>query len=812
MGKLSIRFLTGIFLVSVATLCLEISLIRYFSIAQHYHFAFWVVSIAFLGYGASGSFLTVFKGVIKLKKDQFLSLSSLLFSISIFFSFLLCNAISFDFIKLSWERNHIFTIFLYYFILSIPFLFAGMTISFAITKCSEHVNKIYFADLLGAGIGTLLTLFVFLPKGDRGAIILISFFPLLSSLLFGKRQPFYFKGVLFLIMAAGMGLLLASPSWLSFRISSFKALPLALHYPQSNLILTKWSAISRIDILDSPAVRFAPGLSLLYDKNLPPQLGLSIDGGELNAVTSFHDPKDPALMFLSSLPSSLAYSLVQKPRVLIADPRGGLDVLQAFIKEASQIKVIESQPLIADILRKELAFFSGNLYLKKNIHVLTSNCRTALKTEKQNYDLIVLSLTDVFGSSATGIYGFGEKYLYTLEAFDDMLNRLTPDGIVSISLYLLPPPRQEIRMLATWIEALERKEKNPSTHIMAIRSWGTISYFIKKSPFHEEDIQKLKDHCEKFLFDLVYYPGIKPEETNVYNKFEEPIYYNLALQLLSPIQRANFTNNYLFDVKPVSDNRPFFYNFFKSSKTRATYRAFGHKWLPFLQEKFLVPLLLIQSVILAFILIFLPTIVSKKRNDEKKVFFSNVFFYFSLIGMAFIFVEITFIQKFILFLGHPLYSVSVIIFSLLFSSSLGSYFSGKILGKQIKKKLKICLCINTGLISASLFFFPVFNNTFLGFILPVKILLTFLFFFPLGFFMGFPFPSGIRLLSAVEKNMIPWAWAANAFSTVVNSVMALMLAFWGGYNFVLILAAAGYLSTVLFLRFNKKQQRMPSSV
>jgi hypothetical protein len=795
------RSLAAIFLISSATLCLEISLTRYFSVSQHYHFAFWVVSIAFMGYGASGSFLAIFKPFSSVDRDTFLSCSSFMYSLTILMSFLLCNFVPFDFVRISWDKNQIFFVFLYYLLLCIPFFFAGLTISFAISRVPKLVNRIYFSDLFGAGAGTLIALFAFLPKGDRGVIIFCSFLALFSSFLFSWRQRFTFRFLVLCIMAAEIVLFLSSPSWLSFRISPYKALPVALKYPQAKHLLTRWNSISRVDILESPAIRYAPGLSLLYEKEFPPQLGISTDGGELSAITHIEDWEEPPLEFLSYLPSSLAYSLTESPRTLIIEPKGGLDVLSSVYFNASKTKVIESNPLNVKLLSQELAQFSGYLYHKKNIQVISAFSRAALKQEKDTYDLIVFSLTDVFGSAGTGLYGFSENYIYTTDSFAHILNRLSPDGLVSISLYLLPPPRQEGRILATWIDALEKSKMDPASHIMAIRSWGTISFFIKKSPFSRLEIQKLKDFADKRLFDLIYYPGIKIDEVNIHNELEKPLYYNLTLQLLSPAERAKLYKNYLFQIKPVTDNRPFFFNFFKLNKLKATYKAMGKKWLPFLQGEFLVPLILVQSIIIALILIFLPIFVFRKAKNKSRGYSPRIFFYFSLIGMAFMFLEITFIQKFILFLEHPLYSVSIIIFSLLFSSGLGSFFSKRILGQNLKRNLKRSLILCAGLIVLYLFLLPFFYENLIGISLTLKIIMTFLVIFPLGFLMGFPFPTGVRLLGQEDKRLIPWAWATNAFSSVVNSIFALIVAFWGGYNLVLILAAGGYLLALFFLGF-----------
>jgi len=805
--KIRIRILVAIFLISSATLCLEITLTRYFSVSQDYHFAFLVISIAFLGYGASGSFLATFRKFREANLENFLCLCSFLYSFFILSCFLLCNSLPFDFIRLSWDKNQVFFILIYYCILSLPFFFAGLTISFAITRLAKAVTKVYFSDLLGAGTGSFLAVFIFLPMGEKGVIIFISFLALLASFLLSVRASTFLKISLIIFLIAEVILLLLSPSWLNFRISPFKALPVALKYPQAKHLFTKWNSISRVDILESPAVRYAPGLSLLYRKKLPPQLGLSVDGGELTAVTHFQEEEEQALEFLSFLPSSLAYTFNQRPSALIIEPKGGLEVLTALHFKSRQIKVVESNPLIVKLLNQELAAFDGSLYLKKNVHLVSANTRAVLKQEKERYDLIVFSLVDIFGSSSTGVHGFRENYLYTLESFSHLLERLSSQGIVSITLFLLPPPRKEIKMLATWIEALERTQKEPSSHIAAIRSWGTISYFIKNEPFTPQDTIKLKAFAKERLFDLVYYPGIKAEETNIYNKFDKPLYYDLTLQLLASKTRKELYQNYLFQLKPATDNRPFFFNFFKLNKAKATYKALGQKWLPLLQGGFLVPLLLFQSLLVAFLLILLPVLVLKKNIRRRKGIFFKVFFYFSLIGTAFMFVEITWIQKFILFLGHPLYSVSTIIFSLLVSSGLGSFFSKSLFGQNLKKKLRTSLILCGSLILIYMLLLPLFFDNFLGFKFSLKILLTFLVIFPLGFFMGFPFPTGIRILELEEKRLIPWGWATNAFSSVINSVFALLIAFWGGYNLVLFLAAAGYLLAFPLLSFSNHRNK-----
>lgn len=810
MERLQKRFFAGIFLITSATLCLEIVLIRYFSISQHYHFAFLVVSIAFLGYGASGSFLSLFPRVKQQSQSGLLSASALGFSLSVLICFILTNFIPFDLLNISWDVRQIALVFVYYILLSVPFFFAGLVVSSAISTHPNAIHKIYFYDLTGAGCGTILALFVFFPKGDQGTILIISFLALMASVLFKQEPRIRVYSIRFLMLLLLIGLFILSPAWLSFRISPFKSLPVSLQYPQAEHLLTKWNAVSRLDIIQSPAVRHAPGMSLAYQHDLPDQLGLTIDGAGLTAIPSDIPPSDPAWNFLSYLPSSLPYLLLSRPNVLILSPAGGLDIISAYVQGASHIHVSEQNPLIIKILKEDLADTTGGFYENENITFLVSTERASLRHETSIYDLIVFPLTDVFGASAANISGIHEQYSFTKNAFQDVLTSLRTDGMASMSFYILPPPRTEIRALSTWIEILENMGMDPESHLMAIRSWGTISLIIKKSPVTTQNIQILKDFAQERLFDLVYYPGIQKDETNLFNKYAEPVYFNIFSRLLDSDQRNQFYKDYLFRIAPVSDERPFFHNFFKMGKIRDTYSALGKKWLPLLQGELLVVLLLFQSFAAAFLLILLPYIIIQRRKQIKKRIYIHTVLYFGLIGLAYMFIEIAFIQKFILFLGHPVFSSAVIIFSLLSASGLGSFVSRTISNQKLQRMKRVMLFFCACMAGIYLFFLPFLFKTCADFPLLLKIFLTLVVIFPVGFVMGFPFPTGIRILAKKEKKLIPWAWATNAFSSVVHSILALLIAFHGGFSLILGLAAAGYVLTLPFLHFSGHRNKSDS--
>ena len=793
----------GIYLTSLSTLLFEISLTRIFSIAQWYHFAFMVVSMALLGYGISGTFLMLFPSILKRDTYTLLSNSALLFAISSPLAYIISNQIAFDPIKIAWDSMQIIYILFYYILFSIPFFFSGMTISIAISKFSEKVHRIYFSDLLGAGSGCIISLFIFFLFGASNAVAVASISGILASAFFYLKK----KGVpyRFFLIAIPLSIIIFSPTFMEIAISPYKGLSSALRYPDAKTIKTKWDSISRVDVIKSGAVRFAPGLSLKFQGELPEQLGLTVDGGSLNAVTRFTGNKDE-IAFTDYLPSAMPYYLIKPDNILIFDPRGGLDMLSAIYHGATNIESVEFYPLLTEIVKNDYREFSGGIYDKEKIGIKSGDGRTFIRQSKNRYDIIQISPGDAFASSSTGIYGLTEDYRFTVEAFRDYIEHLNENGILTITLYLLPPPRHELKVVSIAVKALEEiGVTSPEKHIAIIRTWGTITIIIKRSGVGSSDIEKIKTFCKERHFDIEYYPGIKKEETNIYNRFQEPLYFNLLSKIINPDEKENFFNNYIFDVTPATDDRPFFHHFFKWNTIGDTYNTFGRKWQPFLEGGYLIPIVFIQALVVSIVFIILPLLFSRKINLEKfKMGDISFLLYFLLIGIGFMFAEISMIQRFILFLGHPVYSISTVLFTLLISSGMGSRFSGKFSNGQDGgvriREFKLYLLILCGLIIIYAILLPyIFNKILLEGII-WRQLISFTFLFPLGFFMGMPFPTGIKLLERYNAGIIPWAWCINGCSSVISSVLVILIALSFGFKITLILSAVAYAGGLLILK------------
>jgi len=782
-------FFPGIFLTTAATLILEISLVRLLSVAQWHHLAFLVVSIALLGYGASGAFLFSFPRFFQPGEPPNLSRVSWLFSASTLGSYIIGNQIPFDLVRIAWDRWQVFHLSLFCLVYAVPFFFSGLIVSSALTRWSALSGKIYAADLIGASAGCFLVLGLFSLLGGTGTLFFSAFLSGLAALIFSWRQK-SFSFLLWIWPAIPALLSFYPPSFLQLVISPYKPLSAALLHPGSRLLETRWNSFSRVDVVDSPAVRTAPGLSLRYPERLPPQIGLCVDAERMNALTRLSGEvrgKDE-FRFLSALPASLPYQLARPERVLIFDPMGGLDVLISLYHQVRETVVLETNPAVVDLIRGTYASYSGNLYRREGVRVEIGDGRSFLRGKPAPFDLIVFPLTETLGASASGLSSLREDYRLTVEAFQDYLEALTPTGFMAVQLYLLPPPRSELRLVSVLQEAFKRSGKAAGNHLLAMRSWGTFSLFIKKGEILPAEIAALKSFCEKWRFDPVYYPGMPAGEANRYNRFPVPVYFSAVQNLLR--QEKLFLASYPFDLNPATDNAPFFHHVFRWGHWKEIYHLAGEKWQILVEGGFLLPLVFLQALLLSFFFILLPAAWRKKELPFLGAPHFRWILFFFAIGLAFMFVEISLIQKFILFLSHPVYAVSAVILSILIFAGLGSRISAFLHPRQSLKRM---LPILVGLLILYAFLLSRILPFFQGWQLEARYFLSALLIAPLGLTMGIPFPAAIRLLGAQKPEFIPWAWCANGCASVLGAILPVLIALSWGFQAVWLLSSLLYL-------------------
>ena len=765
-----IRFLPlQIFIVSFITLSYETALIRIFSLTLWYHFAFMIISIAMLGIGASGALLYLFPALLDIKKTD---ICYVLLCFSIFSSYLLSNQIPFDPARVAWEGVQILYIMGYCVILSVPFFLSGLIIATVLKSAQKRVGFFYGMDLLGAGMGAFSVLALLFLLPPEKALVFLSIASLVAAPLFSSRTVFLTVPTVVVMVL----ILLFCPSWLKPRISPYKPLALALKYPGARHIKSFYSPFSRVDLFKSPAARYAPGLSLQYLDALPEQTGITIDGDSMTAITV--DREREKLTFISYLPSSLAFELSEKSDILLVEPGGGLDVITARYYGYRNIYRADSDPTSIMALNR----IGSDIYRENSWKGLA---RSWLQGKDIYLDLINISL---LSGGPGGVFGFAEDYRYTIEAFVEYLGHLKPEGLLSVNLYILPPPRTEFRILNTLYEAMKTTGvRNMEEHIAAIRSWGVLSIIVKKSPLTESDIKFIKRFCKERGFDLLYYRGIKEEETNIFVRMSDNTYFNAFRRLMGADEREEFISSYIFDITARDDNSPFFHYYLKMKNLKDIYRTMGRKWQFFIEEGYLLPLFLLILLLLSLLIVLLPLLKSG-GSPFRKGKTLPFFVYFSALGMGYMFVEVALIQKLIYPLEHPALSFSTVVSAVVISSAAGSILSQR--RQHLRKPyLLLSLC------ALILFYGLVFEKlASMVVVLPwvLKVVVVFLGILPAGFLLGIPFPRGLSVIGESGESLVPWAWAINGSFSVLSPVLGIIIALSLGYSSLFYLAGLVY--------------------
>jgi hypothetical protein len=398
-------------------------------------------------------------------------------------------------------------------------------------------------------------------------------------------------------------------------------------------------------------------------------------------------------------------------------------------------------------------------------------------------------MLDSFSNSAAGLYALNENYLYTVEALQEYINHLAPAGYLSMSRWVKLPPQDTLKLFATAVDALKGLGiQDPEKHLVMIRSWQSASLLVKKSPFSMKEISQAKEFCQERLFDLVYYPGMQQQEANRFNILRQPYFHDGAVSLLGK-QSGRFIDRYKFNIKPSTDDRPYFSNFFKWQTLPELLRLKGQGGMVLLESGYLILVLtLLQAIAASLVLVLLPVIARPYvPAPESSWSRHRIVAYFFAIGLGFLFLEIAFIQKFILYLGHPLYAAAVVLAVFLLFAGMGSQY-GQAKRLHIIWPVAIILALGiVDLIAANLMFEAL--NWLPGY---MKILTAILLLGPLAFSMGMPFPLALTAVGADAPDLIPWAWAVNGCASVIAAVLATLLAVHFGFAAVVLTALVLY--------------------
>ncbi|MBI5016612.1 MAG: SAM-dependent methyltransferase [Deltaproteobacteria bacterium] len=791
----------SISLLSAAALGYEVLLLRLFSIAQWHHLAYMAISLALLGCGASGTFLSLTQDRLLRHFEAAFAAGACLFGISALGSFSLSQSLRFSALELAWDPRQLLHLLATYLLLAVPFFAAAGCVGLAFTSRRGQIRRIYLSDLLGAGLGAaavVLALFLLRPTSCLRILGAAGFLAAGLSCLGAPRPATRTAGA----WAALLGLLASAAwpdAWLAPRISEYKGLSQALRMPGARVLAERSSPLGLLAVVSSPRVpfRYAPGLSLACPLEPPEQLGVFADGDAAAAIPRYRGRPEEAA-YLDWGASALPYHLLIRPRVLLLGAGGGSEVLLALREGASSVDAVELNPQLIELVRA-YPDFAGAVLDAPGVTVHAAEARSYVRRSQRRYDLIQVPLLDAFGASAAAVYALNENYLYTVEALGELWDHLAPGGILAVTRWLALPPRDTLKLVATAAEALERRGiRDPGSRLALVRSWDTATLLLKREPLASGDIARIRAFCRDRWFDTAHYPGMPAGEADRYNRLETSDLREGVLALLGP-GRADFLRRYKFYVAPATDDRPYFYHFFRWRALPELWASRGRGGVPLMEWGYLTLVAtLAQAVVVGFALILLPLLPrwGAGRAGREAGHETRRWAYFAALGFAFLFLEVAFLQRFTLFLGHPLYAAAAALSSFLAFAGLGSGASARV----ARGRVGVPVAGIAGLSAGYLLLLPPLFRALLPCADWVRILACVALVAPLAFFMGMPFPLGLERVRQRAPGWIPRAWAVNGWASMVSAPLATVLAIHFGFTAVVAAAVLLYVGAARWAR------------
>lgn len=749
----------AVFVMSLSSLLLELGLTRLFSVILFYHFAFLAISIALLGLGAGGVFAYLKKAwLAQWRTRQIGVATTLLNAVAIVVALMIVLHTK---VSLELSVRNFLKLSEIYLLSAVPFFGTGLMFSVIFARETWRVGSLYAADLIGGSAACLLIVPLLNLVGGPNAVLTAAFLMTLSCIAWaGARRMRNAAIVAAILLLALIG---ANFSGRLIDVVYVKGVP------QPKAEFMRWNAISRVEVDKAGSARV-----IVIDADANTYI-MGLDPARWKGSDYQRN--------MMATPPSVANVLRPTGDYAIIGPGGGVDVLRAVGNGSPSVTGIEINPLIADtIMRGRYADFSHHLYDLPQVHMHVSDGRSWVRGTQQQFDVLQMTLVDTWASTAAGAFALSENSLYTVNAFEEYFQHLKPDGMVAITRWEFAKPREALRVVSVAMDALHRIGVSDARDHFAVISEGPLTsdgiavlVLAKKSPFTVEEQERIKNHlAAQPKLSAIYLPSSPGE-----GPFR---------QLIESNDPYAFSRTYEFNIKPVDDNAPFF---FFTIKLGDVLRRAVVKGIDFKVNAGVAVLLMvfIISVIAVALFLIIPLVCAGARPNPRPLFF------FVAVGLGYILVEIAFIQRFVLFLGHPTYALTVVVFLMLLSSGLGSLVSRKWLTDA--QRLRIPLAVIAVALLVAIFALPATLSSLVQLPFFVKLVLSALMLAPLGFVMGMPFPTGLRALSRSGEDTLEWAWALNAGASVMGSVMAMVVAIEWGLNVTLAAGAFCYLAALL---------------
>ncbi len=761
------------FIVSLSVLAFEVVINRMFAFMFWYHFAFIIISIALFGIGVGGMLVFFVNKFLKKWISPVLATLTFFLAVSIPLSLLKINMIHLRMELVGKNPAHDIAFIKVFLILSIPFIISGFIFSFVFTNYREKINKMYFFDLAGGGIGCLLVLFLFPGRG-----------PILTSFLISIAV--LYAAVLFLFNKSKTMAIISAPIIIYFALSFIypKVQNIELRIAKGNreaIINEKGEYISNLEKLNGKRVfaRWDNFGFVAVHKRSENNLKITADYSCSTPLLKIPFMKNhKGLNFGFMYDHKYPYIINKKPRnVGIIGVGGGKDVMQALAMGAENIYGAEFNQTIFDLYDNIYADFIGKISKRANVQIINDEGRFFIRSSERKYDILVFDNTVAQTAISSGAFTVAESYVYTVEAIIDYIEHLEPNGIMYFS-----NPYTDAERFAPLIRAAFKEMGRSSEELQKSvfitdnqgKGYRKCKVLVRNGIFSEKEARKLKIFANSLGHKILF---------SSYHKTNSTVYEAMTTTDLKTFYEKSPT-----EVRPPTDNWPFFTQRVKPEMTARNKQI--QKTVEFYPEPFLWLKRTTGYVGLAAIaFLILPLLFFNLHGFAKLKNKIGSIIYFICLGLGFMFLEIVLMQKYMLVLGHPIYSFAIVLSGLLISSGVGSLFS-----KKIKDPYKAVITGIIGIIAATIIFllFSTFlSKIIVGFPFKIRAIITILLVSLNGFFMGYLMPSGIRIIGQYE-NAIPWMWAINSVFSVLASFLAFYLSILYGYYLVLFLAIAIY--------------------
>ena len=792
-------FYTGVFLTSLAALMLEIVQTRILSVVVWYHLAFLVISLAMFGLTAGAVW-------VYLKGERFtaktLSYDLGYFSGLFAFAAAICLAVQMTltpiitrFFTTLWIWTELALC------LSAPFFFAGVVISLALTRSTFPIARVYGVDLLGAAGGSVGALLLLNTTDGPSAVLWIAVVAALAAISFsmsgiGKvpevKPPLHAwiwsRQWIFLLLL----LVAVINPFLEHGLQPV-AVKGKFEFPGTHA-LRQWNSFSRIDVshvFRGVPIMWGPSPKMYEKRWLADQVQVFIDGDSGTTAYRF-DGNFDTVGFLKYDVTNLAYFLPGRERGVVVGVGGGRDVLSAALFGLKDVTAVELNPILVDLQTQESGLLRfTNLASIPGVRFIADEGRSWLARSRESFDVIQMSLVDTWAATGAGAFTLSENGLYTVDAWKVFISRLTSKGVLTVSRWYEPiTPDETGRLISLAVATLlESGVHEPRRHLFVAAQQRIATLVMSKSPFSEQDIETLERAAEVYQHEVLITPSRAPKSSalsRIVNAADAKSLYA-------------FTSSLAFDLTPPTDERPFFFNQLPLSRPLQAFAFVGgvlaktaagggvRRGNLVATVTLLILFLIALSLVVAALIIPLRSAI----KDVGARLVINGTIYFSLIGIGFMMIEIGLLQRMSIYLGHPVYSLSVLLFTLILSTGIGSFLTGNL---HLNSRARIVAWgIVTGVYTVALTFsmgpaFAAFNDSTLA----VRIALWVALIAPAGVSLGFGFPTGMRLVSSIDAKPTPWFWGINGAAGVLASISAVVVSLALGITATLLVGAICY--------------------